>query len=154
MSNDDYCYYRLTSETQTYLDEYGAQPVSDHMPQYCLRVPQAEVPHSGDRPLVVHRCPWKDYRPIEGGPRIQYDLLCVTGDAVSKLAEYENIHIDPRWLKEMHDEYTELMKATCYECDLYCTKDCKWHPKLGSNVRINCPFFRHQLSIEEGDLAD
>lgn len=156
MTNDDFNYYRLTTETQIYLDEYGAQPNSDHMPQYCLRVPQDAMPDVGARPLLVHRCPWKDYELglIEGGPRIKYDLICVTGDAVTKLAEYENIHVHPGELQRVYEDYERMLnERSCLACDLHGTKGCKYPPKWGSPVRINCPFFRHQLSIEEGEVT-
>lgn len=148
----EYRHVRLTAEAEEYLsrmgaDASGAVPLS----QYCLGIPWSE--HDlGVRPLCVHR--YSSLVENRMHPDLQYDVSCVTGDPITKLAEYENIHLDPAALKEIYDEYARLMQNTCYECDLHGTKDCKYPPKWGQQIRINCPFFRHQLTIEEGGLTD
>lgn len=149
----DYNRVRLTAEIEEYLASKGAD-VSGGLPvsQYCLGVPMDEYTNIVERPLRIHRYPVAMENRVHS--TLDYYVACITGDPISKLAEYENIHLNPAALEEIYDEYAKLMQNTCYECDLYGTKDCKYPPKWGQQIRINCPFFRHQLTIEEGGVTD
>lgn len=152
---DEFC-MRFTVEAEAYVARYGAVPPKGvTLPRYCLRDPNENLHDVGARPLVVTRCPIQVNAP-NGVPlqELGVGVFCISGDPIEKLAEYENIHCVPGVLKEIYDEYARLMQNTCYECDLYGTKDCKYPPKWGQQIRINCPFFRHQLTIEEGGLTD
>lgn len=147
---------RLTVPAEDYVRRMGAvAPDGVSLPLYCLRDASQDVHDTGARPIEIIRCPIV-VNPTYGAPLadLGVSLMVVSGDPIRKLAEYEDIHVVPGALRAVYEEYHRLMKNTCYECDLYGTKDCKYPPKWGQNIRINCPFFRHQLSIEEGELTD
>lgn len=75
---------------------------------------------------------------------------CAFAMVTDKLAEYEDIGLDPEEIKDKLHELNRLsmmyeerkVMKDCHDCGI--TESCKYLPKLGELVRINCPLWRER----------